>query len=314
MVAELIGKYIWLVRTVSAAGPRGLSFEEICLKHQARWYKDYPRRTFNNHRTAVEEVFGISIECDRTTNRYFIPYSEDALDRDDSLRWLINTFTVSSLLTLRKERLSGRVAVEEVPSGQKHLTAILQAMEEGEELRIEYSKYKASQSETLHVQPFAVKEHGRRWYLVGYCHERAAAAGKAEEGNESLDFWRVYALDRIISLEASGQRFKVPRGFDIDDLFSQSYGIFFPKVGQRALTVRFRATEEEAKYLRDLPLHGSQVEERDSSGPVFSIRVIPNRNLTMDLCAHGDRIEVLEPESVRADVAAELRKAAGLYG
>ena len=159
MVSELIGKYLWLIRTLTGTGKRGLLLQEITGKFERRYGMRYPRKTFNNHRAAIEEIFGVRIECDRSTNLYFIPFGEDVLDSDASTEWLVNTFTVNNLLTLGKERLSGRVSVEDIPSGQKFLTMIMQAMEDGKELGIEYAKYKSETSEKLHVQPFAVKEH-----------------------------------------------------------------------------------------------------------------------------------------------------------
>ena len=312
MVSELIGKYIWLIQTLTAAGERGMTLQEIDGKYSRRYGQTYSRRTFNNHRLAVEEIFGVDIECDRKTNRYFIPFSGDVLDNDESIGWIVNTFTVNSLLSLGKERLSGRVSVEEIPSGQKYLTAIMQAMEDGKELEITYGKYSSTSSEIFHIQPLAVKEHERRWYLVAFCHERARLP---EKGNGDQSAWRVYGLDRISSLRETEGTFKMPKDFDVDGIFSQSYGIYFPQAGQKPVTIRFKVSEEEARYLRDLPIHTSQVEEDETygGGRIFRIRVIPNRNLTMEFCRHAGRLEVLEPESVRQDVREELEKAYKQY-
>ena len=285
MVSELIGKYIWLVQSLIAAGGGGMTFKELNEKYSRRFGQAYSRRTFNNHRLAVADLFGIDIDCDRSTNRYFIPYSGDVLDNNESIGWLVNTFTVNSLLSLGKERLSGRVSVEEIPSGQKYLTAIMQAMEDGKELEIVYGKYSSDSSETLHVQPFAVKEHEKRWYLVAFCHERAGA----DRRNDDINAWRVYGLDRITSLQVTDVTFRMPKDFDVDGIFSQSYGIYFPKAGQKPVTIRFKVTDEEARYLRDLPIHRSQVEENAAKGDgrIVRIRVIPNMNMTMEFCRHA---------------------------
>lgn len=311
MVSELIGKYIWLVQSLIAAGGGGMTFKELNEKYSRRFGQAYSRRTFNNHRLAVADLFGIDIDCDRSTNRYFIPYSGDVLDNNESIGWLVNTFTVNSLLSLGKERLSGRVSVEEIPSGQKYLTAIMQAMEDGKELEIVYGKYSSDSSETLHVQPFAVKEHEKRWYLVAFCHERAGA----DRRNDDINAWRVYGLDRITSLQVTDVSFRMPKDFDVDGIFSQSYGIYFPKADQKPVTIRFKVTDEEARYLRDLPIHRSQVEENAAKGDgrIFRIRVIPNRNLTMEFCRHAGRLEVIEPEEVRLSVKEELEKAYKQY-
>ena len=187
MVTELLQKYIWLVQTFIRAGERGLSLSEITDKWESRFDSDYSRRTFNNHREAVEEVFGIRIECNRSSNRYFIRYTDDVSDENAESAWLINTFTVNNMLRLGKERLSGRVSVEDIPSGHLHLTAVMEAMTEGQKLRISYMKYTSSQSESLTLHPYAVKEFAKRWYLVAHCEERNAL--------------RVYGLDRIMGLE-----------------------------------------------------------------------------------------------------------------
>ena len=299
MVTELLQKYIWLVQTFIRAGEKGLSLDEISDKWEDRFDSPYSRRTFNNHREAVEEVFGIRIDCNRSTNRYFIEYSDDVSDENAERAWLINTFTVNNMLSLGKERLSGRVSVEDIPSGHNHLTNVMEAMTEGHMIRISYQKYTSSQPDSYTLKPYAVKEFAKRWYIVGYCIEREAL--------------RVYGLDRVHSLDVMEERFEMEKGFDVDELFATSFGIYLPE--EAAKTITFRTSATEAKYLRDLPIHSSQEEvSSDGETVTFSIFVCPNRNLIMEFCKYGDRLEVLSPESIRNEVAAQLTRAAALYG
>ena len=148
MVTELLQKYIWLVQTFVRAGEYGLDLNEICNKWEDRFDTPYSRRTFNNHRDAVLSVFGIMIECNRSTNRYFIKYTEDVADENAENAWLINTFTVNNLLRLSKDRLSGRIAVEDIPSGHMFLTGVMEAMDESHEIIITYQKYTKTESES----------------------------------------------------------------------------------------------------------------------------------------------------------------------
>jgi len=299
MVTELLEKYIWLVQTFIRAGEKGLSLEEVSSKWEDRFDSAYSRRTFNNHREAVEDVFGIRIDCNRSTNRYFVEYSEDVSDENAERAWLINTFTVNRMLTLGKERLSGRVSVEDIPSGHNHLTSVMEAMTEGHLIRISYQKYTSAKSDVYTLKPYAVKEFAKRWYIVGYCLEREAV--------------RVYGLDRVIDLEILEESFEMEKGFDVDELFATSFGIYLPE--EAAKTITFRTSATEAKYLRDLPIHSSQEEiSSDGDSVVFSIFVCPNRNLIMEFCKYGDRLEVLSPESIRNEVATQLTRAAALYG
>lgn len=299
MVTELLQKYIWLVQTFIRAGENGLSLGEISDRWERRFDSEYSRRTFNNHREAVEEVFGIRIECNRGTNRYFIRYTDDVSDENAESAWLINTFTVNNILRLGKERLSGRVSVEDIPSGHMHLTAIMEAMTESRKIKIRYHKYTSSQADSLTLHPYAVKEFAKRWYLVAYCEER-----------ESL---RVYGLDRIKALDITEDDFKMPAGFDVDATFATSFGTYLPE--GKAQVVTFRTTEKEARFLRDLPLHSSQeeIKSSDKEHVTFSIFVCPNESLIMEFCKHGRRLEVLSPESVRTAVAEQLMEAARIY-
>jgi len=118
-----------------------------------------------------------------------------------------------------------------------------------------------------------------------------------------------------MSVKQTEVTFSLPGGFDVDDCFAQSYGPYLPNDGRKAVTIRFRASDSEAKYLRDLPLHKSQKEEsrKKDSEHIFSIRVIPNTDLIMEFCKRGSRVEVLEPAEVREKVAEEIKNANEIY-
>ena len=299
MVTELLQKYIWLVQTFIRAGENGLELGEITDRWEQRFDSDYSRRTFNNHRAAIEEVFGIVIECNRSTNRYFVRYTDDISDEHAENAWLINTFTVNNMLRLGKERLSGRVSVEDIPSGHMHLTAIMDAMMESQKVQIIYHKYTSSEAEQFTLHPYAVKEVAKRWYLVAYCEERKAL--------------RVYGLDRIKKLEVTDDRFKMPKGFDVDEVFATSFGIYRPEGTAKLITFRTSATQ--ARFLRDLPLHSSQEEVKspDKDHVTFTIFVCPDDSLIMEFCKLGSRVEVLSPKEIRDAVAEHHRAAVRLY-
>ena len=297
MVSELIDKYLWLMQKIAAASPEGITLEEIARAWERRYGSPLPRRSFCNHKEAVEDLFKLEIHCRRKDNRYYI--SEHSLEElDSSTKWLVNTFTVSNLLSLSREELRGRISVEDIPSGNRFLAELMQAMLSGVKVVITYTKYTGDASEEVTVHPWAVKEHARRWYLVGYAEER--------EGT------RVYGLDRIGSLKLSADPFEMPSGYDVDAEFADSYGPYL--TGEEAVEILFRSTPLEARYLEDLPIHGSQRLVRETEeGPVFSIKVVPTVNLIMEFCRHGDRLEVLSPESVRQEVIAALENSIKQY-
>ncbi len=323
MVTELLQKYIWLVQTFIRVGERGLSLDEICSRWENRFGTEYARRTFNNHREAIEEVFGIEIECNRSTNRYFVRGAEDVKDENAESAWLINTFTVNNMLALGKERLSGRVAVEDIPSGHRHLTSAMEAMTENREIEIVYQKYTSEEPASYSLRPYAVKEFAKRWYIIGYClskngepvgkdkYQKEEDSPRSQEPLKQSGL-RVFGLDRVKSLELTDRTFKMPSEFDVDELFATSFGIYIPE--SKGQTITLRTTPTEARFLRDLPIHHSQKEvAADANSVTFEIFVCPNQALIMEICKHGHRLEVLSPADVREAVKEELAKAFELY-
>jgi predicted DNA-binding transcriptional regulator YafY len=188
------------------------------------------------------------------------------------------------------------VAVEDVPSGQKFLIPVMQAMLDNATLSLQYKKYQSTRAEARRIQPYAVKEFEKRWYIVAYSEEAKGL--------------RTYAMDRIVAVEPTGEHFQMPKGFDVDALFEASYGIYLPEPGQKPQLVKIRTTEREAAYLEDLPLHPSQLRTGSTE---FVLRVIPNPGFVMELLRHGDRLEVLEPEELRQTLKEEFKKAYHIY-
>lgn len=299
MVSELLNKYIWLVQTVIRHGKSGITYPAICELWEERWGESYPRRSFNNHRDAIAEIFGIEIECNRSDNSYFVRDTPQETS-SNSTSWLINTFTVNNLLTLGQDRLKGRVSVDDIPSGRQYLALVMDAMQDNYVLEIHYMKYNSDEPSAYTIHPYAVKEADKRWYLVGWCEQRKQI--------------RVYGLDRIYALTISGSRFRMPENFDVDELFASCYGVYLPDDGQKVVKVTFRTVASEAKYIKDLPLHSSQcIEKEDKWSTTFSIFVHINNKLVMDILSRGPRIEVLSPSSLRETIKEEIKKTSELY-
>ena len=127
MTKDLFDKYIWLVDTIHRAGR--ITLREINEKWaMSPLYDgaDIPRRTFNNWKEAIQQAFDINIECRRTGGyHYYIENPED-LENSTTRSWLLNTFTVKNIISESKG-IRDRILLENVPSGQKHLTPIIDA-------------------------------------------------------------------------------------------------------------------------------------------------------------------------------------------
>lgn len=299
MSKNLLNKYVWLVDTIYRA--KYITFEEI----NRRWLDDdisegleIPKRTFHTWINEAQEMFGLVILCERKGGyHYYIENAEEI--RQGGLRnWLLNTISTSNLL-MDNQQLKDRILLEEVPSVKDHLEPIIKAMKSNLMLTITYQSYWREESNTFDLEPYCVKLFKQRWYLVG----RSAGFKQV----------RVYALDRILDLELTDKRFKLPKSFDPAAFFEDFYGIIAHE-NPEVETVKLKVSANQSNYLRSLPLHPSQKEvERGDGYSVFELRLCPEFDFQQEILSQAPDIEVLEPQWLREEIAKKLKEACKKY-
>jgi len=296
MAKVLFNRYIWLVDTLNS-NAKGLTFEEIndkWLRSTASDNNELPLRTFHNHRAAIEEMFGIVIKCNKSTNRYFIEHAEE-LEKGGVRRWLLNTFAVNNLIN-ESHKLNQRILFEDIPSGQQFLTTIIEAMRDGLKLKMKYKSYWMDMSAEFDIEPYFIKVFKQRWYVVG-----------------KSDLLRIYALDRMVSLTPTARKFKMPVDFDPEGYFNDCYGIIHDE-GSKPQEILLKISSGQANYLRALPLHHSQLEiESLKEYSIFSFHIKPTFDFRQEILSLGDDAEVLAPVSFRNEIGKVVSKMNGYY-
>ena len=291
MTKSLIRKYIWLVNTIHNAGSEGITFNEIASKWLEMDATKYAKRSFHNHINAIYDLFGIEINCikGKNLNKYYINNKNDLKDSSGFQRWLLDALSLNCTLDV-KEPLKKRILLEEVPSGRENLTDILKAMDNGKTLTFTYKAFWMDNEElTLYnVEPYALKMFKRRWYLL------------AKYGDNPL---KTYALDRMSNIDEEFNDFTPPEDFDAESFFDSCFGIICGGDEEPEL-IYLKVDNYQANYLRSLPLHHSQKEiERTDTHTVFSYYLRPSFDFMQEILQHGETMEVLKPESLRAEVA-----------
>ena len=131
-----------MVETIYKA--KKISFSEINRK----WVQDVdisggadmPKRTFDNWRYAIQDVFGLIIENEgKGEYRYYI-MNDDDVCKNGLRSWLYNTFCVSNVL-VNSQSIKDRILLEYVPSGQEYLRTIIDAMKGNSILNMTYHSY-----------------------------------------------------------------------------------------------------------------------------------------------------------------------------
>ncbi len=279
-------KYTWLIDTIRRAGKishRDLSDKWERCKDLSDC-KPLHRATFNRWRDAIFSQFGIIIDCQRVGGYlYFIANPED-IDEDELKKWMLDSFAVGNLIG-ENLSLKDRILVDQIPSGRDHLTTLLEAMKENRVVNIEYRAFKYSRSFKIPVEPYCVKLHENRWYMLGH--------------NLSKDTIRLYGLDRIESVEVTEQEYKLPKDFSAADYFANYFGIVTDeRVKPERIVIR--ANKEHTPYIKSLPLHHSQrLIEDNGEYADFELYLAPTYDFIMKLLHVGGMVEVISPSSLR---------------
>mgnify|MGYP002624712391 CR=1 FL=1 len=294
--AYLFECYIWLVNTI-ARGP--ISRAEIDRRWVHSAVNDYktdsiPECTFHRWRNNVELLFNVTIKCN-THGEYYIEDSEHLRNENWRSR-MFQLFAMNSLIKDSKE-LRDRILHESVPSGEKHLTTIVEAMRDNCVLEMTYQSFAKTEPSTFLVEPYCLKMFKQRWYMLAH------SVGK--------DKTLIYSLDRILALEPTTQKYQLPKDFDVEFYFRNVYGVSGMEEQPQEVEIKIEAYQ--ANFLRTLPLHASQTEiERQEQYSIFRYNLVPAFEFKQELRKHGSVLEVLKPQwlrdEFRKDLAYQLSK------
>ena len=279
----LFKEYIWLVNTIHQA--RNITLEEINQKWvltEMSGGVEMARNTFLRHRNAIENIFGITIECDRKNGYKYYISNPHVLTQDSIQNWMLSTLSVNHVIS-ESLSLQKYILLEPIPSAKGFLKPIIDAMKKKRLIVIEYRKYGAEEAKEYVMAPYCIKLYHRRWYVLG----------RYESGE-----FRVFSFDRIKGLTISNDGFEIDEDFDAEDFFSDCYGVVRDEE-KPVERIVLRAYGDESLYLRDLPIHHSQTEIGSGEGYTdFECYVRP----TLDLCGYilsrGNRLQVLKPQSL----------------
>ena len=112
----LFQEYIWLVNIIHRA--RGITFGEINRKWLETEMSEgisLARSTFNRHKDAIQDMFGIYIECDKKNGFKYYIGNEEVLDEDSIQNWMLSTLSVNNILSESKS-VHDRILLESIPS------------------------------------------------------------------------------------------------------------------------------------------------------------------------------------------------------
>ncbi len=272
--------------------------------------KGLSTRTLYNWREKIIDIFDIQIVYSDADHLYHLEDAEKA-DRDERLRWLRQSLAVNDAL-YGSRRLRERILLEPIPSGERYLMPLIEAMNLSRRVKIEYRRFGHDDSPAAVVEPFCLKIHQRRWYLLSRIPGSEPSTSGLMEPSP-YGHLRLYALDRVKNIEITEERFEMPASFSAEEYFRDYFGVCVA-YGLPLERILLRVDASQRDYIETLPLHTSQtcVEENDEYA-IYELRLHPTIDFFRAILALGAEAEVLAPEGLRDLLAQECSVLNDIY-
>ncbi|MFO8101847.1 MAG: WYL domain-containing transcriptional regulator [Dehalococcoidia bacterium] len=168
--------------------------------------------------------------------------------------------------------------------------------------RIKYLRLGGEKITERDIDPYfiepAAEDHSS--YVIAYCHYRRGL--------------RTFKIERIRDIRMTENEYRIPADFDATSFLDYSWGIF---TGGKPQKVRLRFAPEIGMLFEESVWHHSQKVKRQADGSVIvELKVLLNIEFISWVLSWGERVEVLEPESVKGeicDIAMAILSVYGLY-
>ena len=262
--------------------------ERISDGNRRKYYR-YRDLSFSimNHSLSLEEIEKFKLALNTLTRFQGLPQFE----------WIDE---LSSRLSQEFQLNSDQkiIAFEENPyiRGRAFLWDLYNYITNRQVIQIIYRPFtKAEQEHILH--PYYLRQYNNRWFLFGW--------------NEQFQRLSNFAIDRIIRIQTLNIAYKPNTICDFDTYFDDFIGVTMPS-DTRLEKVLLRIDASLWPYIQTKPLHGSQrIKQRTDEFILIEIEVHINYELKSLILSYGERMEVIEPQSLReeiSDVISALQK------
>lgn len=245
----------------------------------------YADRTFQRDVQDIANIWHIHIAYCRTQKGYYI---ENAQAINQNLARLMEQFELLNLSQLAGS-VQPFVHFENRPNQYTgHLLTALDAIKRSVQITITYQKFTREEAYERTVEPLALKEFKKRWYLI-----------VNDLKNQML---KTYALDRIQKMQVSTIRCKRPPNFSVHTMFANTFGIT-EVANAHPEKILLQFTPLQYQYLASLQLHESQqLISETNEAVIVQLSLHITYELIMELLSMGKEVKILAPATLQQQV------------
>jgi predicted DNA-binding transcriptional regulator YafY len=296
---EQILRYMLVIRKLRRS--KTATFKEIRdyleLESEIQGYNmNIAIRTFQRDIQDIASLFNVEIEYNFSGKYYHIVYDED----DDANNRMLEAFDLFNTLNLSHSLSNFIFFDKQQPQGIKHIMGMLHAIRNLKTVRFTYKKYNHPETTTREAEPYAIKEHRRKWYLY------------ARDQKDGI--YKTFGLDRLQDLEITKKPFVYPVNFDVKTIFNHTYGIYQPWEIDKPSDIVLDFEPRKGEEIIANPMHHTQKHQVMQNGNIRVIlKVFETYDLVADILQCGDLVNVVKPVSLRNKLIAIYQNALEQY-
>ncbi|MCE3007510.1 MAG: WYL domain-containing protein [Bacteroidetes bacterium] len=302
---KALSRYCQLIHLLEHTS--GMSKKDL-LEKMSDYYADGSGRTFDRDIQALREEFQVPVVYKPDTGYRLEDRSDAPSARRYSLafRYLLYKQNELDLIAeacepardgssyLHFDHIEGQAALT-------HMRALLPAIRQSRMIRLHYQRFGQAHAAEHSLQPHVLRRVGGRWYLLAW----HPAAGN----------WGYFGLERIQAVEVLEAQFGRQPRHKLEEKLLESMGAY----GGTPELVKLRFSPGAAPYVDTLPLHSTQEKETPqeadahTKGVVYTYWMAITPDMVARILSFGAAVEVVSPNSLRNEVATQLRAAQALY-
>ena len=282
-------KCLYLINLMERKGAMTLKEINDCYEYSSLYDGEILPRTFLRYREYIEETFPCYIDFNQRTGKYELCRHKALYGEDDSLYdYLLSAYHIEGLTELALKHRD-KIMLTDSPTGVEHIQIILEAIDKKRGIECDYYSFNKKSVKQQKLIPYFLRTWENRWYLV------------AEPDNHHHG-QSVFALERMDNIRLTEEKMLPSKKITADEYFDGSFGVNHSD-DQKPERILIKVYSTQVEYVRALPIHESQREiETTDEWSIFEYRIIPCFNLYQQLLWHREKVEVLEPKSVREEM------------
>jgi predicted DNA-binding transcriptional regulator YafY len=265
-----------------------LSLAEIPIYWNGQGYEIMPNFFLPPMALTIDEAFSVVLSV-KTYSEGEGQFHKNTLE--SAISKILSTLPASAKELL--ETGTSQISVESRKSSDTGglIGKIYQAIMEAKQLRINYYSYSSNETSERVIDPYTLTFRRRSWYLIGYCHNKQKVL--------------TFRTSRIRTMKYTGESFKPPQDFSIDDYMGKSWQVMTGV--ETKVIVRFNS--EIAPLIKEVEWHPTQqIIDLPDGSVLFVATVAGTKEISLWILSYGDKAEVLFPEKLRKEMINTARK------